>query len=121
MRLFISGPMRGIPNHNFPAFEEARLRLRNKGNDVYCPAESNVASETPEELSALMKSHLEQLLKCDAVIVLPGWSRSEGSKVEITCAVASGIPIYAYHKHRPEVLELLTNVKIITRAEILNV
>jgi len=73
MRLFISGPMRGIPQHNAPAFQEARDRLRGAGYDVYCPSEATIPLDTPEAITGAMTGHLEALLKCDGVVFLPGW------------------------------------------------
>jgi len=39
LRLYLSGPMRGIPEQNHPAFHAAAQRLRLIGHEVYNPAE----------------------------------------------------------------------------------
>ena len=59
------------------------------------------------------------VLECEGVIVLPGWGRSDGAKAEVLVATTLGKPVYAYHKHRPQFIEELPNVKIATRAEVL--
>ena len=41
MRVYISGPMSGLPELNFPAFHAAAASLRAKGLDVVNPAEIN--------------------------------------------------------------------------------
>jgi len=111
--------MRGMPNSNYASFEEARTRLRNAGYHVYCPAEGNTELATDESFASQMERCVEAVLKSDAVIVLPGWTKSEGAKVEVAVAVATGKRVFAYYQHRPHFIEELDNIKIVTRAEML--
>ena len=39
MKLYLAGPMRGMPFFNFPAFKDAAAQLRAKGHYVFNPAE----------------------------------------------------------------------------------
>ena len=41
MKVYISGPMAGIENHNFPQFNALATKLRALGVDVVNPAELN--------------------------------------------------------------------------------
>ena len=118
-KFYIAGPMRGLSQNNSAAFEEATKRLREAGYEVFSPSEGDDAPATDETFTNAMKALLPELLKCDAVAVLPGWGRSEGAKLEVLVAVSTGKPIYSYHQHRPQYLELMPTVKIITRAEAL--
>lgn len=118
-KFYIAGPMRGIPKSNRPAFIEAAQRLRGAGYEVFSPAEISQGEATNEAFAGAMRELLPELLKCDAVAVLPGWAKSEGAKLEVLVALSTGKPVYGYFQHRPTYLELMPTLKIITRAEAL--
>jgi nucleoside 2-deoxyribosyltransferase len=119
MKYYLAGPMRGLPDSNYGAFAEARERLRRSGYDVHCPAEGATEPATDDSYAPQMAGCLDAVLKSDALIVLPGWGKSEGAKVEVAVAVATGKPVFAYHRHRPHPVEELGGLRIVTRAEML--
>lgn len=84
-RLYISGPMSGHPDHNFPAFNLAALHLRLAGYDVVNPAgfQENIGRSWIE----CIIHDLKELATCDAVATLPGWQDSPGANVEVIAAV----------------------------------
>lgn len=41
MRVYLAGPMRGVPHFNFPAFHAAAAELRARGYVVFSPAEAD--------------------------------------------------------------------------------
>jgi hypothetical protein len=86
-RVYISGPMTGLPAMNYPAFNDEALRLRDLGYTVENPAEN------PEQSSwcAYMRVAIRQMLTCDQVAMLPGWKRSRGALIEHWIAVALGM------------------------------
>jgi len=48
-RIYISGPMTGLPEHNFPAFHAAAERLRKAGWEVNNPAEETSSESVLDE------------------------------------------------------------------------
>ena len=50
MRIYVSGPMTGRPDNNYPAFDAAAKRLRDAGHFVINPAELSALFGTQEEL-----------------------------------------------------------------------
>jgi hypothetical protein len=44
-KIYLSGPMTGLPDLNFPAFNAAASALRAKGLNVINPAEINIDGE----------------------------------------------------------------------------
>ena len=103
IRLYLAGPMTGLPDLNFPAFHSEAARLRALGYDVVNPAEINggadelvvCAKMTPAELKAhwrkCMRADIKQLMDCDGIALLPGWERSKGACLEKYNAVELGM------------------------------
>lgn len=108
MLIYVCGPMRGIADFNFPAFDAAAVALRAEGHDVVNPAEldrrAGLDETTPPEkvcVKTAMLRDLPALLGCDAVYALPGWEGSTGASVEMTLARAVNIPIFDYETRQP--------------------
>jgi hypothetical protein len=89
--IYISGPMTGLPDHNFPAFHAEAARLRALGYSVINPAELN-----PDQTSTrhqCMRNDIRALCDCDALALLPGWGPSDGAQTEIFVAHKLGLTI----------------------------
>jgi len=91
MRVYISGPMTGLPDLNFPAFYAAAAELRARGLDVVNPAEIN--AENPGSWESCMRADIKALCDCDALVMLPGWERSKGAHLEVHLAHRLGMRI----------------------------
>jgi len=89
-RIYISGPMSGLPELNFPAFRAEADRLRALGYDAVNPAEIN---EGETDWHTCLKTDLRELLTCDAVALLPGWLDSKGAHLEVHVAHRVGISV----------------------------
>jgi hypothetical protein len=85
MKIYISGPMTGLPGLNFSAFNYAAETLRAAGYEVVNPAEVD-QGENPT-WAQCMRKDIALLLQCDAIALLPGWWDSRGSRIEHNLAV----------------------------------
>lgn len=79
-RIYLAGPMTGLPDLNFPAFHAEAARLRALGFDVVNPAEVNVDPELG--WISCMKKDIPELLSCNGVALLDGWESSRGARLE---------------------------------------
>lgn len=94
-RIYICGPMTGLPEFNYPAFNAEAERLRGLGYHVENPAENEHPAD--QTWAGYMRAALRQMLTCDAVAVLDGWAASKGAKLELDVAESVGIP-HCYHR-----------------------
>lgn len=91
MRVYIAGPMTGLSEFNYPAFNAMAARLRALGYEVANPAEN----PTPPCKSWLgyMRLALKQMVDCEVVALLPNWEESRGARVECGLARDLGLRI----------------------------
>jgi hypothetical protein len=90
--------MTGHPNHNFDAFEAAAVSLRQRGMTVEAPHDIN-KHLTPDERDKMSREHwvrldLRQLLRCDEIILLPGWEAATGARRELDIALDLRMPVW---------------------------
>ena len=81
LKIYICGPMTGLPDLNFPAFDEARDKLVAEGHWVYSPADLE-RNRTPRSYQDNLKDDLKYLVKCDSIYLLKGWEKSNGARLE---------------------------------------
>lgn len=91
MRVYVSGPMTGHPDLNFPAFHDAAARLRAVGYDVVNPAEIN--PDHGATWSECLRADIAALVTCDAIAMLSAWQTSRGAKLERDIATALGMRV----------------------------
>lgn len=88
-RVYIAGPMTGLPEFNYPAFHAADKALTAAGHETLNPANN------PECDSWLgyMRAGLTQLAQADGVAYLPGWQSSRGALIEVDLAGQLGFDV----------------------------
>ena len=92
MRLYVSGPMTGIENHNFPAFNAAAAKVRELGHEAINPVDINPDPTTPWLLC--LRADIKALCDCDGLVLLPGWERSTGAQLELHIAHRLGMSVH---------------------------
>lgn len=117
MKIYLAGPMRGIPNFNFPAFDYAADKLRELGFQVFSPAErdrdihgskleDNPAGDEKVAETVVGFSLREALaadtdwiaLHAEGIALLPGWEKSSGANAELALAKALGLTVITLGK-----------------------
>lgn len=91
-KLYLSGPMSGLPDFNAPTFNSAATALRAAGFAVVNPAELDAQDEGEKTWEEYLRRDIAHLVTCDAIALLPGWKKSRGAKLEKYIADALGMP-----------------------------
>jgi hypothetical protein len=94
-RLYLAGPMTGLEDFNFPAFNKMAADLRARGYTVENPAEHGVVADA--EWADYMAYDLTRLGLCGMIALLPGWEGSEGAKLEVQIAHRLGMTVVNAH------------------------
>ncbi len=111
MKLYLAGPMTGIPQFNFPAFYAAEKELREMGYEVVNPAEldppevQKAAWDSPDgqltdggvaghTWAEFLARDVKAVAGCDGLVLLPGWQTSKGARLERFVAQLLGLPVY---------------------------
>lgn len=77
-KIYLAGPMTGLPDLNFPAFHKKAAALRRAGFEVFNPAELGDI-----DLRQAFAADLLYICRdATTVALLPGWRKSFGAKIE---------------------------------------
>lgn len=97
-KLYISGPMTGIPNFNYDAFDEAEGVLENLGYGAVNPArmdqEMGITGDSYQDLLARDLSAILTDPEVEGVCLIDGWRNSRGSTLEAYIAQQAGKKLY---------------------------
>ena len=116
-KIYIAGPMTGIPRLNADAFNEVADAFREANFTVFNPVDHDVAlygeewvedhtgtndAELAEKFDfdygATLADELHWICTyADAIAMLPGWEFSKGARAEHAAAVACEIEIFYIH------------------------
>lgn len=91
-RIYLAGPMRGYPDFNYPEFNRVAATLRGRGYFVFNPAEA--APSKGSTLAQYLMVDLQWIAShADMIVLLEGWSKSAGAKVEKALAEYLGLEV----------------------------
>jgi Domain of unknown function (DUF4406) len=103
MRIYLAGPMTGIPEFNFPAFNSYAYALRKMGHVVFNPAERDIQRHGGVDISIGNETGCQKVAaevhgfslrdaladdcefickNADAIAMMPGWENSAGAMAE---------------------------------------
>lgn len=102
-RVYLSGPMSGIADNNFPAFHAWAALLRSQDYDVVSPAEIQEAGTW----ELCLRNDLRELCTCDGIALMPGWENSKGANLELHVAHRLGMKVI----HLPLQFDLVEHLR----------
>jgi hypothetical protein len=101
--VYIAGPMSGYPRWNKAEFDHAESIIALRGQEPINPFNlSPVPEKDSHEFNKddfeilwrdCMRRAVTALAKSDKVVVLNGWEKSRGARVEVQLALDLGIPV----------------------------
>ena len=118
MRIYLAGPMSNIPQFNFPAFDAAEADLLARGYDVVPPFDLHDPVIRPQCLASpdgalnsvpsttwgyALARDVEIIADqgIEAIVVMDGWEKSKGARLEVFVGRLCGLPIYHYGSTDP--------------------
>lgn len=109
MRLYLAGPMSGVPMANAPAFADVKAELESQGHSVVTPIEVNGRvwkdltggefdpADAPgwedPVVRTVFAEDVRVLLQQEGIALLDGWVSSQGARIELLIAKAAGMSI----------------------------
>lgn len=108
VKAYLAGPMTGIAEFNFPAFDAVAADLRGAGWEVISPAEldradgfdergmSGIEPLTDHQRRRFARNDIAALLTVDAIVLLPGWQGSTGATNESKVAGWLGLAAFEW-------------------------
>lgn len=94
-RVYVCGPMSGLPEKNYPAFNKAAQALRDKGYAVLNPVDIDhlIPEDGHPTYDWFLRQTMRMLCDADAVALLPDWEQSTGAMVEWQFAKACDMDV----------------------------
>lgn len=124
---YLSGPMTGYPEFNYPEFKRLSTELRKRGWKIESPHENPAPTQADLEICYCgevkravagceckenrvwhyyMRLCYKQVQRCDSIIMMPGWPESRGARQELQWALELGHTVFAYDRMRGIVIRM---------------
>lgn len=94
--IYIAGPMTGYDNYNYDMFHEVEKVLRNKGFLYIENPATHFNGDQGLSWHAYLGAAIDAVMRSDNIVVLPGWDKSCGARLEVAVGIAVGMSIYEY-------------------------
>lgn len=96
-RIYLAGPMTGLPGNNYRAFHDVAGELRAGRHTVRSPAEFDPAFGHRDGADFPLRDAFAQYVRdlgwCEVVVVLPGWQHSRGVLAELAVAAVFDLAV----------------------------
>lgn len=106
MLLYLSGRYNAETHNgiseNIVVARKIAVNLWEQGFSVLCPHMNTCHFEVDTQRVThddWLRGDLEMLIRCDAIIMLPGWEESKGANIELGIAAKYEIPTYYWPDH----------------------
>ena len=93
MKVYISGPMTGLPEFNYPAFFDAEKLVESAGYASLNPARA-LNGENHHAREAYMRADIAMVCEADGILLLPDWHKSRGARLEVQIASELGLAFF---------------------------
>jgi nucleoside 2-deoxyribosyltransferase len=101
-KIYIAGPMTGLPDDNKPAFYAMEEKLKAMGYKVVNPARlTDEALKTNPNMTRkdFYRQDFHALTECDGIMMIKGWVHSHGARFERQLALEIGCHIFYEEEH----------------------
>ena len=96
MKVYIAGPMTGLPHFNRPAFQQAAINL---SFEKHVPLNPAILPDGLTEAD-YMAVGITMLQRADAIFLLTGWQFSAGARAEHALALKLGLEVIEQRESR---------------------
>ena len=99
IKAYLSGPMTGHKDWNFPLFNKAAEVLREEGYEVFNPAETD-NGDTSKPWEYYMAKDIKAVCDSEIIFVLPGWRGSQGASLEVMVGERLGLKVIDFESRK---------------------
>lgn len=93
-RIYIAGPMTGLPDYNYPKFLRVEEDLKRMGYKHILNPARIANGETGKCYSYYIRESLNLIKNADVVVFLNGWENSKGANLEHHCATLMNLKLF---------------------------
>lgn len=96
MLIYVAGPYRGDVDANIAKARAVAAKCYLVGHDVICPHMNTAKMDEDTDLPGefWLRTTLNLLARCDAIVLVDNWEKSQGTVAEVEYASQVGMPVY---------------------------